>query len=101
VDYALVGIVLAAVIVLVTADLAARRESERRQLRRLAHVERKVDALVEELGVEVPEPHVERVVALLDQGKTIQAIRAYREETGAGLREAKEAVDRIGGRRRR
>lgn len=31
--------------------------------------------------------------ALVTQGKVIPAIKAYREETGAGLREAKEAID--------
>lgn len=67
-------------------------------MRRLALVERKLDAVLDHLGVEVPEPHMEQVAALLGQGKTIQAIKAYREATGADLREAKEAVDRLGGR---
>jgi ribosomal protein L7/L12 len=67
-------------------------------MRRLALVERKLDAVLDHLGVEVPEPHMEQVAALLGQGKTIQAIKAYREATGADLREAKEAVDQLGGR---
>jgi ribosomal protein L7/L12 len=29
-------------------------------------------------------------------GRKIQAIKAYREITGAGLKEAKEAVERMG-----
>ncbi|MGO4617616.1 ribosomal protein L7/L12 [Nocardia sp. 2YAB30] len=32
--------------------------------------------------------------ALLAQGKKIQAIKRYRELTGSGLKEAKEAVER-------
>jgi ribosomal protein L7/L12 len=62
---------------------------------RLARVERKLDALLDHLGVEVPEPHLLQVETMLRQGKNVQAIKAYREATGAGLREAKEAVDRM------
>lgn len=36
-----------------------------------------------------------RVVELLRQDKMIQAIKAYREQTGAGLAEAKSAVEEI------
>jgi ribosomal protein L7/L12 len=36
-----------------------------------------------------------QVVALLNAGKKIDAIRAYRSETGAGLAEAKEAVEAL------
>jgi hypothetical protein len=66
---------------------------------RLALVERKLDAVLDHLGVDLPEPHLERVEDLLGQGRTIQAIKAYREATGADLRDAKEAVDRLGERR--
>jgi ribosomal protein L7/L12 len=54
--------------------------------------------VLDHLGVEVSEPHLKQVEALLRRGKTIEAIKAYREATGAGLREAKEAVDRLSGR---
>jgi tetratricopeptide (TPR) repeat protein len=37
----------------------------------------------------------ERVRKLLKEGKKIQAIKAYREETGIGLKEAKDAVEAI------
>jgi len=99
VDYTLMvpGVAVILVLVAVTSS-AGRRETERRQIRRLALVERKLDAVLEHLGVEVPEPHIEQVEALLVQGKAIQAIKAYREATGANLREAKEAVDRLSGR---
>ena len=43
-----------------------------------------------EIGPQVPE-ECRRLVA---EGKVIQAIKVYRERTGAGLREAKEAIDR-------
>jgi ribosomal protein L7/L12 len=98
VDYSFVGLAVACALVLVTAGaLAGRREAERRQMRRLALLERKLDAVLHQLGVEVPDPHLEQVKALVGQGRTVQAVKAYREATGAGLLEAKEAVDRLGG----
>lgn len=36
-----------------------------------------------------------RVLELKQRGKLIEAIKVYREATGAGLREAKEAVERL------
>jgi ribosomal protein L7/L12 len=35
----------------------------------------------------------DEVKALIDSGKTIQAIQLHRQETGAGLAEAKSAVE--------
>jgi hypothetical protein len=40
------------------------------------------------------------VVSLLEQGQKIGAIKVYREQTGAGLKEAKEAVEAIAADRR-
>jgi len=98
VDYTLIWLGPAVILVLVAASASvSRRETERRHVR-LALIERKLDALLDHLGVEVPEPHLAEVETMLRQGKTVQAIKAYREATGAGLREAKEAVDRLGGR---
>jgi ribosomal protein L7/L12 len=100
VDYTLVGLGAAVVLALVAVSTSVSgREAERRQMRRLALVERKLDAVLDHLGVQVPEPHLEQVETLLRQGKTIHAVKAYREATGADLREAKEAVDRLAGRR--
>jgi ribosomal protein L7/L12 len=98
VDYTLIGLATAVVLVLVAVSASvSRRETERRQVR-LALIERKLDAVLDHLGVEVPEPHLQQIEALLRRGKTIEAIKAYREATGAGLREAKEAVDRLSAR---
>ncbi|WP_079166803.1 ribosomal protein L7/L12 [Streptomyces oceani] len=38
-------------------------------------------------------PGMGRVMDLLAEGKKVAAVKAYRELTGAGLREAKEAVE--------
>lgn len=41
------------------------------------------------------EPLASRVLDLLGRGLKIEAIKAWRESTGCGLREAKEQVERI------
>lgn len=37
----------------------------------------------------------ERIMVLLRRGKKIHAVKLYRDATGVGLREAKEAVDHL------
>ena len=65
--------------------------------RRLARLERKVDLLLGHLGVEEPQiPGMERVHELIRQGKKIEAIKVYRQLTGEGLKESKDAVERMG-----
>ena len=65
--------------------------------RRLARMERKLDAVLDHLGLDVPEPEegFEEVAELLRQDKKIQAIKVYRERTGADLVEAKNEVERL------
>ena len=64
--------------------------------RRLDRLEDKVDLLLKQAGLEEPPaPRQDEVVALARAGKKIEAIKVYREATGAGLREAKEAVERL------
>jgi ribosomal protein L7/L12 len=78
--------------------------------RRIAELERKVDELYKRLGQGEPEfgmtfasdaaPSVSaaddpRLIELIQAGKKINAIKLYRELTGTGLAEAKDAVDRI------
>jgi large subunit ribosomal protein L7/L12 len=47
-------------------------------------------------GDAAPAPaYLDEVRALKAQGKVIHAIKVYREATGAGLREAKEHVERM------
>jgi len=64
----------------------------------LALLERKVDFLMNKLGVAYvdaqPPGHAE-VIALLQAGEMIPAIKRYRELTGASLAEAKNAVEAL------
>ncbi|KUN09850.1 hypothetical protein AQI95_02480 [Streptomyces yokosukanensis] len=64
--------------------------------RRLARVERKLDLVMEHLDLSVEYPRMDEVTALVREGKKIHAIKLYREVSGADLKEAKEAVDRLG-----
>ena len=62
----------------------------------VARVERKLNALLRHHGVDPMQvlPLSERVKQLAnDPSRKIEAIRVHREETGAGLAEAKEAVE--------
>lgn len=63
---------------------------------RVARVEQKLDLVLDHLGLREAEPRMDEIDALLRDGKKIQAIKTYREITGAGLKEAKEAVERMG-----
>jgi len=72
---------------------------------RLHRLERKVDFLLNELGLadkaetllfSTPgDALMAEVVALLRQNRKIEAIKVYREQTGVGLKEAKDVIDRM------
>jgi ribosomal protein L7/L12 len=65
----------------------------------LAEAKEVVEALQRGEPLALPEPldpSLEaELVALLEQGRKIEAIKVYRERLGAGLKEAKEAVEAI------
>jgi ribosomal protein L7/L12 len=62
---------------------------------RVARIGRKVDLIIDHLGLRENDPDLEEVVSLLRDGKKIQAIKVYREVTGEGLKEAKDAVEAL------
>jgi ribosomal protein L7/L12 len=66
---------------------------------RLRGIERKLNALLRHHGVDPTQgllPCSERVKQLAaEPGRKIAAIKAYREETGASLAEAKEAIEAL------
>ncbi|MBM2620441.1 ribosomal protein L7/L12 [Actinoplanes sp. LDG1-06] len=90
-----VAIVIAVVgFSLVVASNRAQRTGQKAA--RLAAIERKLDAVMAHLGIEEPSPAEDaQVLAHLMRGEKIQAIKVYRERTGAGLAEAKDAVERL------
>jgi ribosomal protein L7/L12 len=81
---------------------------------RLAAIEEKLDRLLAHLGIDddagpgpaaplTPADQGSRlagiegdvIVTLIQSGKKIQAIKAYRQATGVGLKDAKDAVEKI------
>ena len=46
---------------------------------------------------EIPEAQTREILALLESGRKIEAIKRYRESAGVGLVEAKEYVESLGG----
>lgn len=87
------GISVVAVVVL--AGIGSAGVTTKRTERRIARIEHKVDLILDHLGLREDVPAMGQVAELARGGRKIEAIKVYREMTGAGLREAKEAVDRI------
>ncbi|MFO7950866.1 MAG: hypothetical protein R6U36_10960 [Candidatus Fermentibacteraceae bacterium] len=76
-------------------------EQEIHRLRtRVTHLEKQVRALMEKLGMSYAGPAGDRmpreVHELCLKGDRKEAIRLYRELTGATLKEAKQAVESLG-----
>jgi ribosomal protein L7/L12 len=89
--------VIAALICICLLLLTLNRQVSDKTLTRVRSLERKVDQLCAKLGIESnfeAEFHA-RIAVLVAQGRKVEAIEDYRGETGAGLKEAKEAVERI------
>jgi len=60
---------------------------------RLARIERKLDVLISHLNVELPGDDMDDIRDMVAAGKKIAAIKEYRARTGAGLAEAKIAIE--------
>lgn len=73
----------------------SRGQDRARTAARLATIERKLDMVMNHLGVAEPPPEEPDVVRHLEQGELLQAIKVYRERTGLGLAESKAAVEQI------
>ena len=87
------GLFLIAAVVLV--GIAGVESRISRADRRVARVERKLDLVLDHLGLAEHDPRMAEVASLAREGKTVQAVKRYREITGDGLKESKEAVDRL------
>lgn len=75
---------------------SGRRAAADHHARRLAVIERKLDLVLDHLGIREPEPDAPAVVMQeLLAGRKLQAIKVYRAATGASLQEAKTAVEAI------
>lgn len=95
-DYALLGLSIA----VIGAGLIVSVERRfGRVERRIARIERRLESIADHLGIPESTPELGQVEELLRGGQKIRAIRVYREITGADLKEAKDAVERIAAQR--
>lgn len=62
---------------------------------RLRHIERKIDLILSHLGIDPDQGVNQQVLELVKAGQKIQAIKVYREQTGVGLKEAKDLVESL------
>jgi ribosomal protein L7/L12 len=62
---------------------------------RLRAIERKLDAIMAHLGIDDPHSQLDEVKQLAMNGRKIEAIKLYRQQTGCGLAEAKTYVDSL------
>ncbi|MFI5491482.1 hypothetical protein [Actinoplanes sp. NPDC051859] len=93
----LILLLLGLIGLLFAASSAAQRDRQRTAAR-LGAIENKLDALIAHTGAVVTEPAYPEVEEFIRQHKMIHAVRAYRQETGADLLTAKNAVDAIAAR---
>ncbi|HEU4937969.1 MAG TPA: hypothetical protein VFT39_16035 [Vicinamibacterales bacterium] len=83
------------------AIVFTRLSSIERRLNRLSRIDAKLDTLLKNAGIAFDELHdlPPDVREALERGERIEAIRRFRQATGGGLKEAKDAIDEA--RRRR
>ncbi|MBS0197168.1 MAG: hypothetical protein JSR77_10455 [Planctomycetes bacterium] len=64
-------------------------------LAKLTSLEAKIDLIMAHLGIEPsdPDPIAAEILQIARSGNKIAAIKMYRDRTGAGLAEAKSAVE--------
>ena len=87
---------LAVVFVLQLLILASMRRNVMRHADwRLSRLDRKVDLVIKHLGIAFEDKAGEMVRPLVLAGKKMEAIKEYRRITGAGLKDAKQAIDMI------
>jgi hypothetical protein len=77
----------------IAAAVGAWFQERRSTAAQIAALQRKLDSIMDHLGV--PAPEMPEVVRHVENGSMIEAVVAYRKQTGAGLLEAKQAVDRM------
>ncbi|NUS73263.1 MAG: 50S ribosomal protein L7/L12 [Corynebacteriales bacterium] len=71
--------------------LVAESSNNRKMRQQIERLRRQNQRIADELGIKETLPS--DVIALLEQGKKISAIKAYREATGATLKQAKDVID--------
>ncbi len=60
-----------------------------------SRLERKVDLILKHLGIDPNQGVDEKIMELMKAGQKIEAIKIYREQTGVGLKQAKDYVESL------
>jgi hypothetical protein len=101
-DYVIIGLIVSLIISpivrLLAVGSAASTDWRPSDAYRLFRLERKLDLILKHLGIEYAEPAApgglsEEVRRLAHSATKIRAIKLHREQTGLGLKEAKDAVE--------
>ncbi|MBS0264819.1 MAG: ribosomal protein L7/L12 [Planctomycetes bacterium] len=58
-----------------------------------SRIERKLDLILDHLGINPHQDVDQKILDCLQSGQKIEAIKLYREQTGVGLKEAKDYVE--------
>ena len=58
-----------------------------------SRLERKLDLILNHLGIDPSHGVDDQILELMKSGQKIQAIKLYREQSGVGLKEAKDYVE--------
>jgi ribosomal protein L7/L12 len=93
-----IGLIIGALLILVALNsIAARLRAIEARIGAISRVEAKLDLLLQNAGLKYdPYPSVSRdVVEALRRGEKINAIKLYRQSSGVGLKEAKDAVEEM------
>ncbi len=67
----------------------------RNNARLLGRLDRKVDLILKHLEIDPNQEVNLEIMDLMKAGQKIQAIKLYRQQTGAGLKEAKDYVESL------
>jgi ribosomal protein L7/L12 len=95
-DVVVFSLPVAAVVLLGLVGIALRSYGANAERdRKLAMMDRRLRLIMEHLDIREPASDLHPVLRELEDGRKIQAIKKYRELTGAGLKEAKDAVEEI------
>jgi hypothetical protein len=84
---------LIAVLVLVFFSLLGRGGGD--VSARLGAIGRKLDLILDNLGIDPNQGLDQQVAELVRGGRKIEAIKLYRAQSGVGLKEAKDYVERL------
>jgi ribosomal protein L7/L12 len=88
-------LVIAVAVGLVMVLAGAWAQERRTTAAQIAATQRKLDLVLDHLGIADQAPEQVEVVRCLESGQLIEAVRIYRRLTGTSLLDAKQAVDRI------